>query len=120
MLDPDGYKPSRSKNELIAGLRRSSTNYAMRRLQDIRGVRGILENIFRGFADDRSDNRFLCGYEDGHWLLLGLSDPPIRALALNLSLFHLRRVAEEGETKQGLKSRTPLPKSLLRAWPVRE
>ena len=106
--------------ELIAGLRKPSTKCTMATLQHIKAVRSELADTFVGVAADPSDNKFLYGYEDAHWLLLGLVDPSMRATALCGLHSTFGGPRKRRETKQGLKSRTPLPKNLLRAWPVRE
>jgi hypothetical protein len=116
-LDPAGYHPDRSMSELIAGLRKPSTKCTMARLQNIKTVRSSLYSTLMSFANDPSDNRFLYGFEDAHWLLLGLVDPSMRATALCGLHSTLGGPRKRRETKQGLKSRT---KSLLRAWPGRE
>jgi hypothetical protein len=86
MLHPAGYKSDRSNSELIAGLRKSSIKCTMAHLQNIKAVRNMLYGILKGVMDDPFypfDNRFLCGFEDAHWLLLGLVDPWARAAALH-------------------------------------
>jgi hypothetical protein len=116
-LHPAGYHRDRSMCELIAGLRKPSTKCTMATLQHIKAVRSELADTFVGVAADPSDNQFLYGYEDAHWLLLGLVDPSMRATALCGLHSTLGGPRKRRETKQGLKSRT---KSLLRAWPGRE
>jgi hypothetical protein len=85
MLHPAGYHPDRSRSELIAGLRKPSTKCTMASLQHLKAVRDMLDSILKGIADDPTypfDDRFLCGFEDAHWILLGLLDPSVRAPAL--------------------------------------
>jgi hypothetical protein len=116
-LHPAGYHRDRSMCELIAGLRNPSTKCTMATLQHIKAVRSELADTFVGVAADPSDDQFLYGYEDAHWLLLGLVDPSMRATALCGLHSTFGGPRKRRETKQGLKSRT---KSLLRAWPGRE
>jgi hypothetical protein len=85
MLHPAGYKRDRSNSELITGLRKSSTKCTMAHLQNIKAVRNMLDEILKGIVDDPFypfSNRFLCGFEDANWLLLGSADPWARAAAL--------------------------------------
>jgi hypothetical protein len=80
-----GYHRDRSRSELIAGLRKPSTKCTMASLQHLKAVRDMLDSILKGIADDPTypfDDRFLCGFEDAHWILLGLLDPSVRAPAL--------------------------------------
>jgi hypothetical protein len=116
MLHPAGYHPDHSMSELIAGLTEPSTKCAMARLQNIKRVRSSLYSILMGFATDPGDNRFLYGFEDAHWLLLGLVDPSMRVAALRYLYSTLGEPPKWRETKPGLKSRAPLLKSLQRAW----
>jgi hypothetical protein len=116
-LHPAGYHRNRSMCELIAGVRKPSTKCTMATLQHIKAARSELADTLVGFAADPSDNHFLYGYEDAHWLLLGLVDPSMRATALRGLHSTLGAPRKRRKTKQGLKSRT---KSLLRAWPGRE
>jgi hypothetical protein len=91
MLHPAGYHRDRSRSELIAGLRKPSTKCTMASLQHLKAVRDMLDSILKGFADDPTypfDDRFLCGFEDAHWLLLGLVDPSVRVAALRYLYQH--------------------------------
>jgi hypothetical protein len=85
MLHPAGYRRHRSISQLIAALRKPSTKRAKASLQNVKAVRKMLDSILEGIADDPDypfDDRFLRGFEDAHWLLLGVVDPSARATAL--------------------------------------
>jgi hypothetical protein len=85
MLHPAGYHRDRSRSELIAGLRKPSMECTSASLQHLKAVRDMLDSILMGIADDPDypfDDRYSCGLEDAHWLLLGLVDPSARAAAL--------------------------------------
>jgi len=85
MLHPAGYHCDRSISELIAGLRKPSTKSTKASLQNIQAALNMLDEILEGIAYDPEYpfvDRYLCGFEDAHWLLLGLVDPPMRAAAL--------------------------------------
>jgi hypothetical protein len=85
MLHPAGYHRDRSRSELIAGLRQPSTKCTLASLRNTKAANKMLDSILKGIANDPAypfDDRYLCGLEDAHWLLLGLVDPSVRAAAL--------------------------------------
>jgi hypothetical protein len=81
VLHPDGYHRNRSKNEIIAGLRKPPTKASPVSLESIEAVRQYLDDHFALSKKDPPDNRFLYGYEDAHWLLWSLVDPMGHAAA---------------------------------------
>jgi len=75
MLQPAGYHRDRSRSELIAGLRKPSTETSKAYLQTVEAVRQFLVGHFARSKKDPSDNRYLYGYDDAHWLLWTYVDP---------------------------------------------
>jgi len=83
VLHPAGYDRSRSRSEIIAGLRRPATDWHPRHavgrpktssavVRSIEAVRQYLDDHFALTKQDPSDDRFLYGYEDTYWLLWNL------------------------------------------------
>ena len=83
VLHPAGYHRDRSRNDLIAGLRKPPTKTSTTSLQGIEAIRQYLDGFFADAKKDPSDNRFLYGYEDANWLLWSLVDPMGYAAALD-------------------------------------
>ena len=75
LLHPAGYHRERSRSELIAGLRKSSTKTSTARFQTVEAVRAYLDVVFAEIKKDPSDNRYFYGYEDAHWFLWTYVDP---------------------------------------------
>jgi hypothetical protein len=74
-LHPAGYHRLGSRSELISGLRKPPTKTSTARLPTVEAVRGYLDLVFADNKKDPSDNRYLYGYEDAHWLLWTYVDP---------------------------------------------
>jgi hypothetical protein len=83
LLHPAGYRRDRSRNKLIAGLRKPPTKTSTAELQSIEAVRQYLDDHFALTKKDPPDNRFLYGYEDANWLLWSLVDPMGYAAAVD-------------------------------------
>ena len=75
VLHPAGYDRCRTRSQLIAALGRRKVGVSKAHLPDIQSVRKYLDEFFAGVAKDPSDNRYLYGYEDGHWLIWNYVDP---------------------------------------------
>ncbi len=74
-LHPAGYDRNHSRSELIAGLRKPSTKACTAHFQTVEAVREYLDVVFAANKEILSDNRYLYGYEDAHWLLWIYVDP---------------------------------------------
>ena len=83
VVHPSGYHRGRSRNDLIAGLRKPPMKTSTTSLQSVEAVLQYLDDFFAGTKKDPSDNRFLYGYEDANWLLWSLVDPMGHAAASN-------------------------------------